>query len=113
LEDLEQRGMLDETLVVWVGEFGRKPQITAANAGREHWPFCYSGLMAGGGIRGGAIYGESDAQGAYPISNPVTPQDFGTTICDALGIPTDTMLQDREGRPHRATSGKVIEALFG
>ena len=113
LEDLEARGMLDETLVVWVGEFGRKPQINPANAGREHWPFCYSGLLAGGGIRGGSVYGQSDAQAAYPIADPVTPQDFGTTIVHALGIPIDTVLKDREGRPHRVTSGKVIEPLFG
>ncbi|MBX7167123.1 MAG: DUF1501 domain-containing protein [Pirellulales bacterium] len=60
LTDLEDRGLLDETLVAWVGEFGRRPQITRGNAGRDHWPFCYSGLLAGGGIRGGAVYGESD-----------------------------------------------------
>ncbi len=113
LEDLQQRGMLEETLVVWVGEFGRKPQITPGNAGREHWPFCYSGLMAGGGIRGGMVYGESDATASYPISNPVSPQDFGTTIVHALGIPIHAKLQDREGRPHNTTSGKVLEALFG
>ena len=113
LEDLQQRGMLEETLVVWVGEFGRKPQINPANSGREHWPFCYSGLMAGGGIRGGVVYGESDATASYPIANPVSPQDFGTTIIHALGIATDTKLSDREGRPHHATSGKVIESLFG
>ena len=113
LEDLHQRGMLEETLVVWVGEFGRKPQITPNNAGREHWPFCYSGLMAGGGIRGGIVYGESDATASYPVSNPVSPQDFGTTIVHALGIPVDAKIQDREGRPHNTTSGKVIESLFG
>jgi len=113
LEDLQQRGMLDETLVVWVGEFGRKPQITPGNSGREHWPFCYSGLMAGGGIRGGVIYGESDATASYPNENPVSPQDFGTTIVHALGIPIDAKIPDREGRPHNATSGKVIESLFG
>jgi len=112
LEDLQQRGMLEDTLVVWVGEFGRKPQITATNAGREHWPFCYSALMAGGGVRGGAIYGESDSKAAYPVSNPVSPLDFGTTIVHALGIPTGMTLADREGRPHRVTSGKVIESLF-
>jgi len=113
LEDLQQSGMLDETLVVWVGEFGRKPQISSGNSGREHWPFCYSGLMAGGGIRGGTVYGESDSHAAYPVSNPVSPQDFGTTIVHALGIPIDTKLHDQEGRPHMATSGKVIESLFG
>ena len=112
LQDLSDRGMLDETLVVWVGEFGRRPQITASNAGREHWPFCYSGLLAGGGIRGGAVYGASDAHGAYPASDPVSPRDFGTTIVHALGMPTDTTLEDREGRPHRITAGKVIRPLL-
>ncbi len=113
LADLDQRGMLEETLVVWVGEFGRKPQINAKNSGREHWPFCYSGLLAGGGIRGGMTYGTSDAHGAYPNSDPVTPIDFGTTIIDALGIPTGSVLPDREGRPHAITCGKIIERLFG
>lgn len=113
LEDLQQRGMLEETLVVWVGEFGRKPQITPNNAGREHWPYCYSELMAGGGIRGGVVYGESDATASYPITNPVSPLDFGTTIVHALGIPIDAKLHDRENRPHNATSGKIIESLFG
>lgn len=112
LEDLEERGMLDETLVVWVGEFGRRPTITPENAGREHWPFCYSGLMAGGGIQGGMVYGSSDSKAAYPDSDPVTPQDFGTTILHALGIPTDMMVEDREGRPHHVATGKVIDKLF-
>lgn len=112
LQDLDDRGMLDETLVVWVGEFGRRPTITPANAGREHWPFCYSGLLAGGGVRGGTIYGASDAQGAYPSRDPVSPRDFGTTIIHALGMPTDTVLEDREGRPHPITSGRVIRELL-
>ena len=112
LDDLDNRGMLEETLVVWVGEFGRKPQISEKNSGREHWPYCYSGLLAGGGIRGGMTYGTSDAHAAYPKSAPVTPSDFGTTIIDALGIPTTGALQDREGRPHPITSGKIIEELF-
>jgi hypothetical protein len=113
LEDLERRGMLDETIVAWVGEFGRKPQITAGNAGREHWPFCYSGLLAGGGIRGGMTYGASDRHGAHPVSDPVTPQDFATTILHAMGVQLDQMLPDRENRPHRIASGKVIGDLFG
>jgi hypothetical protein len=112
LEDLAERGMLDDTLIVWVGEFGRRPQITTANAGREHWPYCYSGLLAGGGIRGGTVYGSSDSNGAYPATDPVTPLDFATTIVDALGIPPDTVIEDREGRPHRITSGKVLDSLF-
>jgi uncharacterized protein (DUF1501 family) len=113
LTDLQDRGMLDETLVVWVGEFGRKPQITADNAGREHWPRCYSGLLAGGGICGGAIYGSSDAHAAYPNSNPVSPLDFATTILHAMGISPDVVLEDREGRPHKIAAGKVIHDLFG
>ena len=72
LADLEDRGLLDETIVAWVGEFGRKPQITANNAGREHWPFCYSGILAGGGIRPGMVYGSSDKHAAYPTSDPVS-----------------------------------------
>ena len=113
LTDLEERGMLDETLIAWVGEFGRRPQITASNAGREHWPFCYSGILAGGGIRRGYVHGSSDARGAYPASDPVTPQDFATTMLHALGVPADEVLLDREDRVHRVCAGKVIDELFG
>jgi Protein of unknown function (DUF1501) len=112
LMDLEERGMLDETIVAWVGEFGRKPQITPNNAGREHWPFCYSGILAGGGIRPGVVYGSSDKHAAYPTSNPVTPQDFSTTILHAMGLPTETALLDREERPHQITSGRVLRELL-
>ena len=113
IEDLEQRGLLDETLVVWVGEFGRRPQITAQNAGREHWPYCYSGILAGGGIRKGIVYGASDRHAAYPSRDPVTPQDFAATIMHQMGIPTGESLMDRENRPHKLASGKVIEGLIG
>ena len=112
LADLEDRGLLDETIVAWVGEFGRKPQITANNAGREHWPFCYSGILAGGGIRPGMVYGSSDKHAAYPTSDPVTPQDFATTILHAMGVPTQAALLDRENRPHRITSGRVLHELL-
>lgn len=112
LSDLDERGLLDETIVAWVGEFGRKPQITANNAGREHWPFCYSGILAGGGIRRGVVYGSSDKHAAYPASDPVTPQDFATTILHAMGLPTQTSLLDRENRPHRITSGRVLHELL-
>jgi hypothetical protein len=112
LEDLEQRGLLEETLVAWVGEFGRRPKITANNAGREHWPFCYSGVLAGGGIRPGIVYGSSDPHAAYPASDPVTPQDFTTTILHALGLPTEDVLHDRENRPHPVATGKIIRGLL-
>jgi hypothetical protein len=113
LTDLDERGMLDETLVAWVGEFGRRPQITRGNAGREHWPFCYSGLLAGGGIRGGAVFGESDNRAAYPSKDPVTPQDFAATIYHALGIPHELFLPDQLGRPLRVCEGTPIWPLFG
>lgn len=112
LTDLDERGLLDETIVAWVGEFGRKPQITAGNAGREHWPFCYNGILAGGGIRPGMVYGSSDKHAAYPTSDPVSPQDFATTILHAMGLPTEAALLDREDRPHRITSGRVLHELF-
>ncbi|MCA9204164.1 MAG: DUF1501 domain-containing protein [Planctomycetales bacterium] len=113
LLDLESRGMLDDTIVAWVGEFGRRPQITAANAGREHWPYCYNGILAGGGIRGGAVHGSSDKHAAYPASDPVSPQDYAATILHALGISQHTVLHDRIGRPHRLYAGKPLESLFG
>lgn len=113
LDDLEARGLLEETLVVWVGEFGRRPQITASNAGREHWPWCYSGLLAGGGIRGGAVYGASDSQAAYPAESPCTPLDYAATIYEALGIPSQIKLPDRLGRPLGVCEGQPLAALFG
>ncbi len=112
LEDLERRGMLDDTIIAWVGEFGRKPQIAAASAGRDHWPRCYSGLLAGGGIRGGAIYGASDAQAAYPAEAPCSPQDFVATIYHALGIDPATKLTDRMGRPLAICEGRALAPLF-
>jgi hypothetical protein len=112
LTDLSDRGLLDETIVAWVGEFGRKPQITGGQ-GREHWPYCYSGLLAGGGIAGGAVYGASDKHAAAPAANPVSPQDYAATILHALGIPHDQVLHDAAGRPHAVYAGKPVESLFG
>ena len=113
LTDLESRGLLDDTLVAWVGEFGRRPQISQNNAGREHWPYCYSGLLAGGGIRGGAVYGASDKHAAYPAVDPVSPHEYAATMLHALGVPQDLVLHDRAARPHRVYAGRPIEALFG
>ena len=112
LDDLNERGLLGETLIAWVGEFGRRPTITAGNAGREHWPNCYSGILAGGGIRGGAVFGASDAQGAYPAESPVSPQDYVATMLRALGIPQNAALRDRQQRPHRVYAGMPIDSLF-
>jgi uncharacterized protein (DUF1501 family) len=121
LEDLAQRGLLEETLVVAVGEFGRTPKIgqaiTPAGAtpdGRDHWPYCYTVLLAGGGIRGGTVYGASDRLGAYPSRDPVTPEAVTATIYEALGIPLDTEIQDPLlAQPHRLVLGEPIRALFG
>ena len=77
LDDLDCRGLLDETLVVWVGEFGRTPRIIKANSGREHWPHCYSAVLAGAGVRGGSVFGASDRWAAYPASDPGQPRRPG------------------------------------
>jgi hypothetical protein len=112
LEDLAARGLLDETLVVWVGEFGRTPRIIRANSGREHWPHCYSAVLAGGGVRGGAVYGASDRWAAYPASESVSPDDLGATILFALGIDPATYIQDAIGRPLRINEGTHLAALM-
>jgi hypothetical protein len=120
LEDMADRGLLSETLVVAMGEFGRTPklgQVTsgagATAAGRDHWPHCYTVLLGGAGIRGGAVYGSSDAFAAYPASNPVTPEDIAATIYYALGIDPATRIDDPLGRPHSVALGEPILDLFG
>ncbi len=120
MEDLLQRGLLEETLVVCMGEFGRTPklgQITsgagATRDGRDHWPHCYTVLFAGAGIPGGAIHGSSDRHAAYPRSDPVTPEDIAATIYQALGISLDTEIVDQLHQPHRLIRGQPIKALVG
>ncbi len=112
IEDLSMRGLLDETLVVTVGEFGRTPKINPQQ-GREHWGMCYSALVAGGGIRGGQVYGSSDKLGAYPRENPVAPEDLLATIYHALGIDPAAEIRDRQNRPYRISEGTPVTALFG
>ncbi len=111
LEDLDQRGLLDETLVVAVGEFGRTPKINPAQ-GRDHWGACGSAVLAGGGVRGGQLYGASDRIGAFPSENPVSPEDLLATIHHALGIDPASEIRDREGRPFRISEGRPVTALF-
>ncbi|MCI0741540.1 MAG: DUF1501 domain-containing protein [Gemmataceae bacterium] len=112
LDDLDSRGQLDETLVVWMGEFGRTPRINR-NAGRDHWGFCQSVLLAGGGIRGGQVYGSSDAHAAYAAERPVSPDDLAATVFSALGIPLDLEMHDNLGRPMPLCTGRAVDALFG
>jgi uncharacterized protein (DUF1501 family) len=111
LDDLESRGLLDETLVVWMGEFGRTPRINR-NGGRDHWGFCQSVLLAGGGIRGGQVYGSSDSYAAYAALNPVSPDDLAATIFTSLGIPLDLEMRDAQGRPLPLCTGTPVHALF-
>ncbi|MEZ6131669.1 MAG: DUF1501 domain-containing protein [Planctomycetaceae bacterium] len=113
LEDLEERGLLDSTLVVLVGEFGRTPVISkgAKRIGRDHWPECYSAMVAGAGIRPGAVYGESDARAAYVKSNPVSLEDFTATLFAAMDInPASGISSD--GFTERASTGTAIDALL-
>jgi hypothetical protein len=110
--DLEERGMLESTLVVAMGEFGRTPKINPG-AGRDHWPDCYSILLAGGGVRGGYIHGASDRWGAYPDRDPVTPGDLSATLFWAFGIDPSQEMHDKTGRPFTLATGQPIHALFG
>jgi hypothetical protein len=109
LEDLDLRGLLETTLVVVVGEFGRSPKVS--NAGRDHWPSCYSALLAGAGFRGGMAYGASDRTGAYVADSPVSPENFGATLFHALGVPPETRL-GADGFTRPASEGQPIKALF-
>jgi hypothetical protein len=110
LEDLDQRGMLDETLVVVMGEFGRTPKINA-NAGRDHWGDCSSVLLAGGGLKMGQVIGASDKQGAYPQTDPIDPVDLQATIYHALGLDPRIEIHDQFQRPWTISTGRVIESL--
>lgn len=110
LEDLRERGLLDETLVVWIGEFGHTPRING-NAGRDHWGHCFSIAMAGGGIQGGRVHGESDAHAGYPVADIVTPADITATIFHCLGYTPETPLYDQTSRPLPLSQGHVIQAI--
>lgn len=112
LEDLKSRGLLEETLVVWIGEFGRRPHITREHAGREHWPRCFSAVLAGGGIRGGTVYGSSDRIAAFPNENPTSPSDITSTMYYALGVDEEAVLFDRQDVPKRIWGGRALESLF-
>lgn len=112
LDDLVERGLLDSTLVVWMGDFGRTPIINA-DAGRDHWPQCYSMVMAGGGIRGGQVIGESDSTGAFPKSRPIRPADVHATVFSALGYNArEITYHMADGRPMLLSDGDVIRELL-
>lgn len=111
--DLAERGMLDRTIVAVFGDFGRTPRINANNAGRDHWNYCYSLMLFGGGFRGGHVYGASDATGAFPTNNPLVPGDIIATMYHALGVRHDAELHDQLQRPHRVVPvGEVVSDLL-
>lgn len=110
LDDLESRGLLEETLVLWMGEFGRTPRINK-NESRDHWPQCYTALLAGGGVKGGHVYGASDADGMFPDRHPVKPEDLAATLYSLLGINPETEVYDRTNRP-LAIAGKPVTDIY-
>jgi uncharacterized protein (DUF1501 family) len=109
---LEDRGLLQETLVVWMGEFGRSPKINPAG-GRDHWGHVFSVALAGGGVRGGQAVGASDAIGGHPREGRVQPQDLTATIFERLGFSPDAEIHDGLGRPLPLSRGEVIRAAMG
>lgn len=111
IEDLDERGLLESTLVVAMGEFGRTPKVNTS-AGRDHWPDCYSAVLAGGRVCPGATYGESDRYGAYPIADAVTPGDLAATIFWRFGIDPSHELYDPLGRPFSLADGRPIKSVF-
>ncbi|HWB09810.1 MAG TPA: DUF1501 domain-containing protein [Pirellulales bacterium] len=116
LDDLAASGLLDETLIVATGEFGRTPKISmlpgATIPGRDHWAPVYSAVFAGGGVRGGQAIGRSDKQAAFPVTRSFRPEDIGATIYRALGVDASAEVRDSLGRPLRLNAGEPIEALF-
>jgi hypothetical protein len=116
MDDLAASGLLDQTLVIVMGEFGRTPKISKLPGetipGRDHWASAYSALFAGAGVRGGQVIGQTDYKAAYPISQPWSPADVCTTIYSALGVSPDAVLKDPLERPHHLLNGKVIAPLY-
>ena len=119
IEDLDQRGMLDETLVVAVGEFGRSPRkglSTSGNDndadGRDHWPYCFTAVVAGAGVKRGHVHGQSDETGSAPVEAPVHPNDLLATMYHALGIEPHTMVMNHLNQPRELVQGSAVLDLF-
>jgi Protein of unknown function (DUF1501) len=116
IDDLEATGLMEDTLVLMLGEFGRTPKISTQPGskvpGRDHWAQCFFGFFAGAGVRGGQVIGKSDKIGAYPLTTPYSPDDVGATVYHLLGIDPATEIRDRFGRPVRLNRGEVMECLF-
>lgn len=112
INDLTDRGLLEETLVIAMGEFGRTPKINAS-AGRDHWPNCYSVILAGGGVQGGIAFGSSDKFGAYPDTDAVSPADLAATLYWRFGLDPALEIRDLTGRPYKLADGQPIKSVFG
>ena len=112
LDDLTATGLIDDVLVVVMGEFGRTPKVDKGNAGRDHWAACFCGAFFGGGVRGGQVIGRSDATAAYPSTTPFSPDDLGATVYHTLGVDPATEVKDRTDRPVQLNRGRVIQSLF-
>jgi len=118
LDDLHERGLLDDTLIVMAGEFGRTPKVSLlkehyALPGRDHWGALQTVFFAGGGVQGGQVIGASDKMGAFPKDSPQTPENFAATIYQALGIPRTAAWHDELNRPHHIYQGNPIPGLMG
>jgi uncharacterized protein (DUF1501 family) len=111
VDDLEARGLLEETLVIALGEFGRTPRVNTTG-GRDHWPYVSSAVLAGGGVRGGTVFGSSDKLGARPDADPVTPADLAATLFWRFGLDPASTVDDLTGRPYRLAEGRPAHALF-
>jgi len=112
LDDLEATGLLEDTLVLMLGEFGRTPKISGKTPGRDHWAACFFGLFAGAGVRGGQVIGKSDKIGAYPITPAYSPDDLGATVYHVLGVDPTAEVRDRQDRPVQLNRGQVMHSLF-
>ena len=119
LEDMDQRGMLKETLVVAIGEFGRSPKrgvSTSGNSntsdGRDHWPYCYTSMIAGAGIKRGYVHGKSDKTGSAPLENPVHPGELLASIYHAFGIDPETMVHNHLNQPRELVQAHAVTKLF-
>jgi uncharacterized protein (DUF1501 family) len=119
IDDLDERGLLDETLVVGVGEFGRSPEKGVSTSGnnnsadgRDHWPYCYTACIAGAGIKRGYVHGKSDKTGSAPLEDPVHPGELLATMYHAFGIDPESMVMNHLNQPRELVKAKAVTSLF-
>jgi uncharacterized protein (DUF1501 family) len=119
ISDMDDRGLLEDTLVVALGEFGRSPQKGVSTSGnnnsadgRDHWPYCYTGVVAGAGVKRGYVHGRSDKTGSAPMENPVHPTQLLATIYHAFGIDPETIVYNHLNQPRELVKAQAVEGLF-